>query len=107
MALTMQVSEAQLEMLSNIFPRHVLNFLTENNAPELLGRIAKAHNEVTIMFMDVVGEQGHWFCLWQKVEHSPAHMMLILAQNKCPSTTGFTSMAKEVSPVEVMDLLNE
>ena len=41
-----QVSEAQLDMLTNIFPRHILNFLTENNSPELLGKIAKAHDEV-------------------------------------------------------------
>ena len=43
------MSEAQLSMLSNIFPRHIvefLSFVTADAVPEQIASIAKAHDQV-------------------------------------------------------------
>ena len=67
-------------MLSSIFPRHVIEFIslcslkpagpgggpaspglstTANSfTPELMGQLARTHDDVTILFMDIVGEQA-------------------------------------------------
>ncbi|GAX81666.1 hypothetical protein CEUSTIGMA_g9094.t1 [Chlamydomonas eustigma] len=71
------LSEGQLSMLSGIFPRHVIEFLSfngSNAAPELMGQLARTHNDVTILFMDIVG---------------------------------FTDMSKQVEPSQVMTFLNQ
>ncbi|GFH07034.1 guanylate cyclase domain-containing protein, partial [Haematococcus lacustris] len=75
-ALLADLAESQLRMASNIFPRHVLEFLATNrgnNAPEDVAQLARQHKDVTLLFMDIVG---------------------------------FTSMAKEVAPETVMVFLN-
>ena len=61
-------------MLSDIFPRHVIEFISfsmmaggaEASAAgaavtiaEQMGQLARNHEDVTIMFMDIVGE---WSC---------------------------------------------
>lgn len=75
--LLIEMSEGQLEMLSEIFPRHVIEFLSLHGltcSPELIGSLARNHRDVTVLFMDIVG---------------------------------FTAMANEVEPEAVMVLLNQ
>jgi class 3 adenylate cyclase len=75
--LIMGMSESQLSLLSDIFPRHVIEFLSLHDGvcpPEFIGSLARKHQDVTILFMDVVG---------------------------------FTAMSKTVEPQAVMTLLNQ
>ena len=54
------MSEDQLGMLSGIFPRHVLEhlfFSTNRRDPTTMGKLARNHKNVTILFMDIVGER--------------------------------------------------
>ena len=68
----------QLSMLSGIFPRHVIEFISlcsmkhagpgggpaspgpaaNSFTPELMGQLARTHDDVTVLFMDIVGERG-------------------------------------------------
>ena len=70
---------SQLSMLSGIFPRHVIEFISlcslkpaspgggsaspglssaaNGFTPELMGQLARTHDDVTVLFMDIVGEQ--------------------------------------------------
>ena len=45
-----------------IFPRHVVDFMTEGGTaaqvPQEIARLARSHEEVSILFMDIVGEAG-------------------------------------------------
>eukprot|EP00798_Chlamydomonas_sp_ICE-L_P025609 gene25609-11260_t len=51
-----EVTETQLEMLENMYPRHVLEYLTgADGRREALETIASSHADVTILFMDIVG----------------------------------------------------
>lgn len=58
-------------MLSDIFPRHVIEYFSATSAAaacnsaaaepvggdaEAMGRLARSHEGVTILFMDIVGE---------------------------------------------------
>ena len=44
-------------MMSGIFPRHIIeHFSTTSEAvPERMGQLARTHEGVTILFMDIVG----------------------------------------------------
>ncbi|KAF5831691.1 nucleotide cyclase [Dunaliella salina] len=70
------LAETQLELLANIVPKHVMQFLAMESSeavPEHFGQLARAHESVTLLFMDIVG---------------------------------FTGMSKEVKPVQIMAFLN-
>ena len=74
-------------MLSDIFPRHVIEFISLNGlagglaasggdpsttaaaaaVPEQMGQLARHHEDVTIMFMDIVGE---WRCSSSRISDS-------------------------------------
>jgi hypothetical protein len=45
-------------MLSGLFPRHVIEYFSTHAeaVPEHMGRLARNHEGVTILFMDIVGE---------------------------------------------------
>lgn len=44
-------------MLENMFPRHILEFVMGASLPQAnLGELAHQHEDVTILFMDIVGE---------------------------------------------------
>jgi hypothetical protein len=50
------LTETQLSMLSNMFPQCVLDFIMTNPEPSInLATLAKQHESVSILFMDVVG----------------------------------------------------
>ena len=51
-------SRSQLNMLSSIFPRHIIeHFVRHSEAdPEQMGQLARMHEGVTVLFMDIVGE---------------------------------------------------
>ena len=50
------LTESQLSMLEEMFPRHVLEFIMGAAPPEAtLGDLAYQHDDVTILFMDIVG----------------------------------------------------
>ena len=54
----------QLSMLSGLFPRHVIEYFSTHAeaVPEHMGQLARTHEGVTILFMDIVGESArlHW-----------------------------------------------
>ncbi|GFH32912.1 guanylate cyclase domain-containing protein, partial [Haematococcus lacustris] len=69
-------AETQLNTAANLFPRHIVEYLSTNkavNAPEQMAQLARQHKDVTLLFMDIVG---------------------------------FTAMSKEVAPEAVMVFLN-
>jgi class 3 adenylate cyclase len=74
------MTETQLNMLQQMFPRHVLELLLGKGLGGLVGEgraatsLARSHDSVTILFLDVVG---------------------------------FTSMSEQAEPEEVMAFLNE
>ena len=46
-----------------IFPRHVLEFLCVSSldkVPGNISKLARRHDDVTILFMDIVGESPMW-----------------------------------------------
>ena len=46
-------------MVASIFPRHIIEFMSIaalQAVPEHMGCLARTHRDVTIMFMDIVGE---------------------------------------------------
>ncbi|GAX76114.1 hypothetical protein CEUSTIGMA_g3557.t1 [Chlamydomonas eustigma] len=50
------LTEAQLTMLENMFPRHILEFVMGTALPQAnLGDLARQHEQVTILFMDICG----------------------------------------------------
>ncbi|KAF5829769.1 hypothetical protein DUNSADRAFT_15534 [Dunaliella salina] len=52
------LAESQLELLSSALPQHAIQFLAMQSVeavPENVGQLARAHQDVTIMFMDIVG----------------------------------------------------
>ncbi|GAX74598.1 hypothetical protein CEUSTIGMA_g2046.t1 [Chlamydomonas eustigma] len=50
------LTESQLTMLENMFPRHVLEYVVGAASPDAtLGDLAYQHEDVTILFMDIVG----------------------------------------------------
>ena len=50
------ISFHQLTMLENMFPRHILEFVMGASLPQAnLGELAHQHEDVTILFMDIVG----------------------------------------------------
>ena len=53
------LSEGQLSLLSSIFPRHVVEHLSMNGdmsrLPEHFGGLARTHDNVTLLFLDIVG----------------------------------------------------
>ena len=60
------MSEDQLGMLGGIFPKHVLEYLffhRDRRDPALMGQLARNHRNVTILFMDIVGECLSHKCL--------------------------------------------
>uniref|UniRef100_A0A7S3VP31 Guanylate cyclase domain-containing protein n=1 Tax=Dunaliella tertiolecta TaxID=3047 RepID=A0A7S3VP31_DUNTE len=74
------LTESQLAMLEQMFPRHVLEYMVTKQPgqqpvqAETVSHLASSHENVTILFTDIVG---------------------------------FTSMSKEVKPDQVMGYLNE
>jgi len=51
------LAESQLELLSSCMPQHAIQFLAMESTeavPEHVGQLARAHQDVTILFMDVV-----------------------------------------------------
>ena len=47
----------QLSMMAGIFPRHIIehfSYPTEVPVPELMGQLARTHEGITILFMDIV-----------------------------------------------------
>ena len=60
-------------MLSQALPRHVVEFLSlssTNNIPAEMGNLARSHDQVTILFMDIAGERFEtgWGCPFPQVE---------------------------------------
>ena len=55
-------------MMSSIFPRHIIEFISVNGlnmVPESMGDLARSHSDVSILFMDIVGEWGgRHTCVW-------------------------------------------
>ncbi|KAF5833949.1 hypothetical protein DUNSADRAFT_9561 [Dunaliella salina] len=52
------LAESQLELLSSTLPQHAIQFLATESVeavPKFVGQLARAHQNVTIMFMDIVG----------------------------------------------------
>ncbi|KAF5842754.1 adenylate and guanylate cyclase catalytic domain-containing protein [Dunaliella salina] len=52
------LAESQLELLEKMMPQHVIQFLAMESSeavPERVGQLARAHESVTLMFMDVCG----------------------------------------------------
>eukprot|EP00798_Chlamydomonas_sp_ICE-L_P007328 gene7328-449_t len=51
------LTEVQLTMLEQMFPRHVLEFMLGpgSHATDQQGHLATSHSDVTILFMDIVG----------------------------------------------------
>ena len=51
-----------MDMLSQIYPVHVLEYMsslgTDHHSPDhtAIGQLARRHEQVTILFMDIVGE---------------------------------------------------
>ena len=105
--------DTQLSMLSDIFPRHVIEFISFNGlgggvaaasgedpgvtaaaVPEQMGQLARHHQDVTIMFMDIVGECS---CSLSRMIWSP----------DLSFPPGFTTMSKLVEPKQVMTFLNQ
>eukprot|EP00798_Chlamydomonas_sp_ICE-L_P001305 gene1305-32655_t len=71
------LTEAQLTIMAETFPRHIIDFFyvfTTDEAPKHVGALASSHQDVTIMFMDIVG---------------------------------FTAMCKEVQAADVLTFLNQ
>ncbi|GAX73391.1 hypothetical protein CEUSTIGMA_g844.t1 [Chlamydomonas eustigma] len=71
------MSEGQLSLLSTIFPRHVVEHLslTDLSAlPSHFGSLARSHDDVTILFLDIVG----FTAMSQKV--SPSSILVFLNQ---------------------------
>eukprot|EP00798_Chlamydomonas_sp_ICE-L_P005955 gene5955-33531_t len=51
-----ELTEAQLTMLENMFPRHVLEYMVAAQEPNSdMTALAFSHSNITIMFMDIVG----------------------------------------------------
>ncbi len=62
-----RVMESNLKMLNEIFPRHMIEFLVEGSGstervPHEMGRLARSHEDVSILFMDIVGEWSGNLC---------------------------------------------
>ncbi|GFH19270.1 guanylate cyclase domain-containing protein [Haematococcus lacustris] len=74
------LTESQLAMLEQMFPRHVLEFMVNppsgpgNPAAGDMTSLASSHENVTILFTDIIG---------------------------------FTTMSRQVAPAQVMQYLNE
>ena len=71
------IHQAHLRMLVDMFPRHVIEFLSINGlgaVPTAVSELASRHTDVTILFMDIVG---------------------------------FTPLSKTCDPPQVMMMLNE
>lgn len=72
-----------------------------------MGHLARSHQDITILFMDIVGEpramQNALFMIQQcgPSIHCPCHWPLLPV-----AAPGFTSMSKLVPPVAVMNFLN-
>eukprot|EP00798_Chlamydomonas_sp_ICE-L_P004250 gene4250-14363_t len=52
------LTEAQLTIMAETYPRHIIDFFSVSNtngAPQHVGDLASSHQDVTIMFMDIVG----------------------------------------------------
>ena len=72
-----RLDEAHFDMLINIYPRHVIEFISlfgMNAVPAAMAQLTHHHNDVSILFMDIVG---------------------------------FTPMSNNAEPREVMEMLNE
>ena len=53
-----QMAETQLHMIENMFPSHVVDHLLTSHGTGLDDTsLAHEHKDITIMFMDIVGEQ--------------------------------------------------
>lgn len=54
------LSESQLGLMSQIFPRHVIELLASAGNEEAfaahINSLARSHDQVTVLFMDIVGE---------------------------------------------------
>ncbi|KAJ9515950.1 hypothetical protein QJQ45_016875 [Haematococcus lacustris] len=75
-ALLADLVETQLNTAANLFPRHIVEYLSTNksvSAPQQMAQLARQHQDVTLLFMDIVG---------------------------------FTALSKEVPPEAVMVFLN-
>jgi ubiquitin carboxyl-terminal hydrolase 48 len=57
-----ELTEAQLAMMSQIFPRHVIEALSVGNKEdldiELVAKMARSHMDVTVLFMGECWAQG-------------------------------------------------
>eukprot|EP00798_Chlamydomonas_sp_ICE-L_P026851 gene26851-4454_t len=52
------LTEAQLTIMAETYPRHIIDFFSVSNtneAPKHVGELASSHQDVTIMFKDIVG----------------------------------------------------
>lgn len=52
------LTRAQLGMLEQLFPRHVIECMLSDNGNEGLGMLANSHDDVTVLFADVCGFTG-------------------------------------------------
>ena len=71
------IPKVHLDMLIDVYPRHVIEFLATHGTgavPEAVAQLAHSHTGISIFFMDVVG---------------------------------FTPMSKDADPQDVMKMLNE
>ena len=89
-------------MMSGIFPRHIIeHFSSQATAvPEHMGQLARSHENVTILFMDIVGES-------LEPSVGPTDNFILPTDEVQCKRPGFTSMAKEVEPKAVMTFLNK
>ena len=92
----------QLSMLSGLFPRHVIEYFSTHAeaVPEHMGQLARTHEGVTILFMDIVGASACLIgLLWWHPMPTDADWSTF--------ASGFTTMSKEVEASVVMTFLNQ
>ena len=114
-----QINTPPCSCLFQIFPRHIIEYMSAGGAlgggPDAggeMGRLARAHQDVTILFMDIVGESPeslaiilqtfHYLC---PIDRFHFHVQASPTTSTLPGA-GFTSMSKQVPPVAVMNFLN-
>ena len=74
-----ELTEAQLAMLSQIFPRHVIEALSMGNSDnisvEQVAALAHSHRDVTVLVMDLVG-----FTSMSKVSAPMPHLAVMAGE---------------------------
>eukprot|EP00200_Dunaliella_tertiolecta_P012851 CAMPEP_0202391218 /NCGR_PEP_ID=MMETSP1127-20130417/91720_1 /ASSEMBLY_ACC=CAM_ASM_000462 /TAXON_ID=3047 /ORGANISM="Dunaliella tertiolecta, Strain CCMP1320" /LENGTH=807 /DNA_ID=CAMNT_0048993637 /DNA_START=585 /DNA_END=3009 /DNA_ORIENTATION=- len=98
------LAESQLELLSSIMPQHAIQFLALESTAAVPGRVAElahAHKGVTLLFMDALESTAAVPGRVAELAHAHKGVTLLFMD-----IVGFTSMCKNVEPVDVMVFLN-